>query len=82
MGKPNFSEDFKPDAMHQISVRRYAVREVSQRLGVSTYSLYKWSNWPSDAKDCTPRAPRKDGGNLGRRSIPVGGEEPVKPSCA
>ncbi len=42
MGKPNFSDDFKRDAVHQITVRGYAVREVSQRLGVSTYSLYKW----------------------------------------
>ena len=42
MGKPNFSEDFKRDAVHQITVRGYAVREVSERLGVSTYSLYKW----------------------------------------
>ncbi|SDP63760.1 Transposase and inactivated derivatives [Sulfitobacter litoralis] len=42
MGKPNFSDDFKRDAVHQITVRGYAVREVSERLGVSTYSLYKW----------------------------------------
>tara|TARA_R100001224_G_scaffold90280_1_gene59392 strand:- start:106 stop:807 length:702 start_codon:yes stop_codon:yes gene_type:complete len=42
MGKPNFSEDFKRDAVHQMTVRGYAVREVSERLGVSTYSLYKW----------------------------------------
>ena len=28
--------------MHQITVRGYPVREVSDRLGVSTYSLYKW----------------------------------------
>ena len=42
MGKPNFSEDFKRDAVHHITVRGYAVREVSERLGVSTYSLYKW----------------------------------------
>ena len=43
MGKPDFSEDFKRDAVHQITtVRGYAVREVSERLGVSTYSLYKW----------------------------------------
>ena len=42
MGKPNFSEDFKRDAVHRITVRGYAVREVSERLGVSTYSLYKW----------------------------------------
>ncbi|GAA6208509.1 hypothetical protein NBRC116601_18020 [Cognatishimia sp. WU-CL00825] len=42
MGKPNFREDFKRDAVHQISVRGYPVREVSERLGVSIYSLYKW----------------------------------------
>ncbi len=41
MGKPNFSEDFKRDAVHQITVRGYPVREVSERLGGSTYSLYK-----------------------------------------
>lgn len=42
MGKPNFSEDFKRDAVHQITERGYPVREVSERLGVSTHSLYKW----------------------------------------
>ena len=40
MGKSNFSEDFKRDAVHQITVRGYPVREVSERLGVSTYSFY------------------------------------------
>ena len=42
MGKPKFSEDFKQDAVHQIVVRGYPVREVSERLGVSTHSLYAW----------------------------------------
>lgn len=42
MGKPNFSDEFKRDAVHQIMVRSYPVREVSERLGVSTHSLYKW----------------------------------------
>ncbi len=42
MRKPNFSEDFKRDAVHQITVRGHPVREVSERLGVSTHSLYKW----------------------------------------
>lgn len=41
MGQAKFSEDFKQDAVHQITVRGYAVREVSERLGVSTHSLYK-----------------------------------------
>ncbi len=42
MGTGNSSDEFKRDAVHQITVRGYPVREVSQRLGVSTYSLYKW----------------------------------------
>jgi len=42
MGTSNYSDEFKRDAVHQIMVRGYAVREVSGRLGVSTHSLYKW----------------------------------------
>lgn len=42
MGKSNYSDDFKRDAVHQITVRGYPVREVSRRLGVSTHSLYNW----------------------------------------
>jgi transposase InsO family protein len=53
MGKPNFSDDFKRDAVHQITVRGYAVREVSQRLGVSTYSLYKWMKFYAKAASQT-----------------------------
>lgn len=32
MGKLNFSEDFKHDTAHQITVRGYPVREASERL--------------------------------------------------
>ncbi len=42
MGQAKFSEDFKQDAVHQITVQGYALREVSERLGLSTHSLYKW----------------------------------------
>jgi transposase len=35
MGKVNFSDDFKRDAIAQITERGYAVAEVSKRLGVS-----------------------------------------------
>ena len=34
MGKANFSEEFKRDAVAQITERGYPVAEVSQRLGV------------------------------------------------
>ncbi|WP_080504548.1 IS3 family transposase [Granulibacter bethesdensis] len=42
MGKPNFSDAFKRDAVAQITERGYRVAEVSQRLGVSAHSLYAW----------------------------------------
>ena len=42
MGKTNFSDDFKRDAVAQITERGYPVSEVSKRLGVSPHSLYAW----------------------------------------
>lgn len=37
-----FSDDFKRDAVAQITERGYPVSEVSERLGVSKHSLYAW----------------------------------------
>ena len=54
MGKAKFSDDFKRDAVHQITERGYPVTEVSQRLGVSQHSLYAWRkkfSKPSDGSD-------------------------------
>lgn len=48
MGKARFIEDFKRDAVHQIVERGYPVAEVSQRLGVSTHSLYGWMKYFSN----------------------------------
>jgi len=42
MSKAKFSDDFRRDAVHQITERGYPVAEVSQRLGVSPHSLYAW----------------------------------------
>jgi len=42
MSSTNFSDDFKRDAVAQITERGYPVREVAERLGVSQYSLYSW----------------------------------------
>lgn len=42
MGTSNYSDEFKRDAVQQITVLGYPVREVSRRLGVSSHSLYKW----------------------------------------
>ena len=40
MRKGNFTEDFRLDAIKQITERRHSVAYVSKRLGVSTHSLY------------------------------------------
>ena len=42
MGKSNVSDEFKCDAVAQITERGYPVAEVSGRLGVSQHSLYAW----------------------------------------
>lgn len=42
MGKGNFTEELKRDAVRQVTERGYPVREVSRRLGVSQHSLYEW----------------------------------------
>ncbi|MCT2539968.1 IS3 family transposase [Sedimentimonas flavescens] len=42
MGTSTFSDEFKRDAVAQITERGYPVSEVSERLGVSKHSLYAW----------------------------------------
>ena len=42
MGHARFTEDFKTDAIKQITERGHSIADVSQRLGVSTHSLYAW----------------------------------------
>ncbi|MET2643871.1 IS3 family transposase [Escherichia coli] len=42
MGTPRFTPDFKEEAVRQITERGYSIAEVSDRLGVSAHSLYKW----------------------------------------
>ena len=42
LGTGNFTDEFKRDAVAQITERGYPAREVSARPGVSTHSLYAW----------------------------------------
>ncbi|OWF88838.1 transposase, partial [Yersinia entomophaga] len=42
MSAKNFTEEFKIEAVQQISEQGYPVSEVAARLGVSTNSLYAW----------------------------------------
>jgi transposase len=41
-GRIKYTEEFKRDAVAQVSDRGHSVLEVSRRLGVSTKSLYDW----------------------------------------
>ena len=42
MSSSKFSDEFKRDAVAQITLRGYPVREVSERRGDSPYSFYAW----------------------------------------
>ncbi len=42
MSANKFTDEFKRDAVAQVEDRGYPVREVSERLGVSTKSSYTW----------------------------------------
>lgn len=43
MGRGNFSEELKRDALAQITERGYPVGGISKRLGVSQHLLYEWT---------------------------------------
>jgi transposase len=49
-----YTDEFKQEAVNQIVVHGYSVLDVSQRLGVSTKSLYDWQKTFSK-----PRAKRE-----------------------
>ncbi len=42
MSYQKYTDEFKEEAVKQVKERGYKVSEVSDRLGVSTNSLYKW----------------------------------------
>ena len=42
MSNQRYSPEFKDEAVRQIVDRGYSVAEVSESLGVSAHSLYKW----------------------------------------
>jgi len=37
-----YPEEFKQEAVKQVTARGYSVAEVASRLGITTNSLYKW----------------------------------------
>ncbi len=42
MSSKRYPEEFKIEAVKQITEKRYPVAEVASRLGVSQHSLYAW----------------------------------------
>ena len=42
MNAQRYPEEFRIEAVKQISENGHSVADVSRRLGVSTHSLYKW----------------------------------------
>ncbi|MGR3649689.1 MAG: transposase, partial [Shimia sp.] len=42
LGQIRYSDEFKIDAVAQVTERGYPVKEVAERLGISTKSLYTW----------------------------------------
>ncbi len=42
MSNQRYSPEFKDEAVRQVLERGYSVAEISQRLDVSSHSLYKW----------------------------------------
>ena len=39
-----YTDEFKRDAIAQVTERGYSVKEVSERLGICTKSIYDWIN--------------------------------------
>ena len=42
MSNKRFTEEFKKEAVKQVTDRGYSVADVAQRLGTTTHSLYAW----------------------------------------
>ncbi len=42
MSNLRFTEEFKSEAVKQVTGRGYKVRKVAERLGISTKSMYAW----------------------------------------
>lgn len=42
MSNPRYSQEFKDEAVRQVTERKYAARDVAERLGVPLNTLYIW----------------------------------------
>lgn len=51
MSDKRYTEEFKVEAVKQITERGHSVYDVGRRLGVSTHSLYAWCRKYGKAKE-------------------------------
>lgn len=42
MSSKRYTEEFKVEAVKQVTERGHRAKDVAKRLGISPYSLYKW----------------------------------------
>ena len=42
MGQQRYTDEFKREAVRQVTEKGHPVKEVAERLGMSIYSLYEW----------------------------------------
>lgn len=60
MSSKRYPEEFKIEAVKQITEQRYPIAEVSARLGVSKHSLYEWVRTYSHPAPARIEAQSKD----------------------
>ncbi len=46
MSNPRYLEEFKIQAVNQVTEKKLPVADVAARIGVSTHSLYAWITCP------------------------------------
>lgn len=56
MSDKRYTEEFKVEAVKQITERGHSVYDVSRRLGVTTHSLYSWCKKYGKAKESPNQA--------------------------
>lgn len=42
MSKPRYTQEFRDEAIRQVTERKYPAKEVADRLGISVNTLYIW----------------------------------------
>jgi transposase len=52
MSNKRYTEEFKIEAVKQVTERGYSVQDVAKRLGITTHSLYAWRKKYGQGSQC------------------------------